>query len=110
MRTVRLTSAILAAVFAFPLVLVGCSDAKGNNMDAEPYATLQACFDEHHKDESLSVHDSIVVCCLDHPIAGKHPSCGVSQTECVGHVSPALDSSVTSNDVDAACASYVEEL
>src|ERR1043165_7662432 len=89
------------------LVLTACGDSKP---DADPFDTLQACYDEHHNMESLSVHDAIVVCCLDHPIAGVHPSCENTQAACVTHVDAELDPSVTLSDIQMACTDYVKEL
>lgn len=97
---------IARALLSFTLVLAAC----GGSKDADPFDTLQACYDEHHNMESLSVHDSIVVCCLDHPIAGIHPSCKTTQAECVTHVDAELDPSVSLGDIQMACTDYVKEL
>lgn len=101
----RIAMALFRSMLGVPLALAACGDKNAN--EAEPFDTLQACFDEHHNEESLSVHDAIVVCCVDHPIAGVHPSCGAAKTDCVAHVRSALDASVTTNDIDAACTDYV---
>jgi hypothetical protein len=105
MRTVTY---LVALSFVLPLAVAACGD-NGGSMDADPFPTLQACYDEHHATETLSTHDAIVVCCLDHPIAGVHPSCGNSQAECVAHVAQELDSSVTASDIDAACTTYIDQ-
>jgi len=97
----------LVSVLVSSLALTACSSK--NQMEAEPFPTLQACFDEHNKTESLSVHDSIVVCCLDHPIAGIHPSCGNMQTDCTTHVRAELDASVTDTDIQTACTDYISQ-
>jgi hypothetical protein len=86
------------------LVLAACGDSKS---DADPFDTLQACFDEHHNMESLSVHDAIVVCCLDHPIAGVHPSCKDTQADCVAHVRAELTATTLDADIAAACTTYI---
>lgn len=101
----RIATTLVASLFAFSAVLTACSDSKE---DADPFDTLQACYDEHHTTESLSVHDAIVVCCLDHPIAGLHPSCGSSQAECMTHVTTELPS-VIASDVQAACTTYISQ-
>ena len=103
----RIVRALVAISLAFPLVLAACG---GGDEDADPFDTLQACYDEHHNMESLSVHDAIVVCCLDHPIAGVHPSCEATQAACVTHVDAELDPSVSLGDIQAACTDYVAEL
>jgi hypothetical protein len=102
----RIVTALLSVSLAFPLVLAAC----GGDGDADPFDTLQDCYDDHHNVESLSVHDSIVVCCLDHPIAGVHPSCMNTQAACVSHVDAELDASVSLGDIQAACTDYIDEL
>lgn len=97
---------------SFPLCLVASLSlaACGSSAkpDADPFATLQACYDEHHTTESLSVHDAIVVCCLDHPIGatGEHPSCKDTQTDCVAHLHTEIPS-VSDADDQAACTTYI---
>ena len=103
----RIARAFVSISFALPLVLAACG---GGNGDADPFDTLQDCYDDHHNTESLSVHDSIVVCCLDHPIAGVHPSCETTQAACVTHVDAELDPSVSLSDIQAACTEYVNNL
>ncbi|TMQ09100.1 MAG: hypothetical protein E6J90_38720 [Deltaproteobacteria bacterium] len=95
----------LFALLAVGLALAACG---GDKKDADPFDTLQACYDEHHTTESLSVHDAIVVCCLDHPIgpSGEHPSCKNTQADCVAHVHTELPS-VSDTDVQAACTTYI---
>lgn len=91
-------------------VLMACGGDDGG--DAEPFDTLQMCFDDHHNVESLSVHDAIVVCCIDHPIAGTAPSCGNTAAECVSKLTGTdtthnlSSSSATSQEVMTACADY----
>jgi hypothetical protein len=95
---------VLASVSLIaPLVLAAC----GGGDDADPFDTLQACYDEHHNGESFPVQGAIVVCCLDHPIAGVHPSCKDTQADCVAHVDAELDPSVSSSDIQAACTEYI---
>ena len=101
----RIATALLSVSLALPLVLTACGGG-----DEEPFDTLQDCYDDHHNMESLSVHDSIVVCCLDHPIAGVHPSCLNTQADCVSHVNDELDPSVSLGDIQAACTDYINEL
>jgi hypothetical protein len=102
----RIATIVIASLFALPLAFAACgSDEK----DADPFDTLQACYDEHHTTESLPAQQAIVVCCLDHPIAGVHPSCLDSQAACVAHVRAALDAAVTDNDISAACTTYISQ-
>jgi hypothetical protein len=104
MRTLTL---LVALSFVLPLAVAACGDS--NTMDADPFATLQACFDEHTKMESLPVNDAIVVCCTDHPIAGVHPSCKDTQADCVTHVRAELDMTVTDAQIAAACTDYISK-
>jgi hypothetical protein len=104
----RIANLVLALV-ALPLTLSAVPACGDKTMEADPFDTLQACFDEHHNMESLSVHDAIVVCCLDHPIAGVHPSCKDTQADCVAHVDAELDNSVTTSDIQTACTDYIAQ-
>jgi hypothetical protein len=104
----RSTTALLSAWFAVLFLFAACSDSAPT--DAEPFDTLKACYDEHHNVESLTVQKAIVVCCLDHPIAGVHPSCQNTQADCVSHVQQAnLDASATDADITTACATYISQ-
>ena len=103
----RIATALVAAWLAAPLAFAACGDS--NKMDADPFDTLQACYDEHHKMESLTVQQAIVVCCLDHPIAGMHPSCANTQADCMAHVRANLDPSVVDADIAAACTTYISQ-
>ncbi len=106
MRT-RLVAALVSSLLALPLVLAACG---GNDaQDAEPFDTLADCYDDHHNVEALTVQQAIVVCCIDHPIAGVHPSCGDTQAACATHVTAELGSDVTDPDVQAACTTYIDQ-
>ena len=100
----RIASIVLS--LSLPFVLAACGDSE---KDADPFDTLQACFDEHHNMESLTVQQAIVVCCLDHPIAGVHPSCKDSQTDCVAHVRAELTAATLDADIAAACTTYLSQ-
>jgi hypothetical protein len=102
----RIATALISALFASSFALTACSDKEE---DAEPFDTLQDCYDDHHNVEMLAVQKAIVVCCLDHPIAGVHPSCGSTQAECTTHVDAELDSSVVAADIQAACTDYISQ-
>ena len=106
----RVLSLVLSSALCLS-VISGCSDSAGG----EAYDTFQLCFDDHHVEESLSTHDSIVVCCIDHPIAGVNPSCGdtaaacqalIGGTDTVHNLSTA---SATSAEVMTACTDYITE-
>lgn len=104
----RIAVALVVSLSSLPLILAACSDSQ--DADAEPFDTLQACFDDHHSGaESLPVAHAITVCCLDHPISGVHPSCKDTAADCVAHVTAELDSSVTASDIQAACTDYINQ-
>jgi hypothetical protein len=105
----RSSAYVLVTLFALSLVTSACSDDKQE--DADPFDTLAACFDEHHNVESLTVQQAIVVCCLDHPINGVHPSCTSTQADCVTHVNTELSSeALVAADVQAACTTYIDQM
>jgi hypothetical protein len=102
----RRLSLSLASVFA--LTFAACDD---HGHDGDGAANLQECFVEHHEDEGLSVNESIVVCCLDHVIAGHTEVCGATAAECVTYVSAELDdASATTAEIDASCQTYETNL
>ena len=88
------------------LLLVACH----NDNDAEPYPTFQECFDDHHNVEALPVQEAIVVCCLDHPIAGVKPVCGDTAAACGTYLDANLSAtSASGTDKTAACADYINK-
>jgi hypothetical protein len=89
---------------ALSFVLTACGDS---NKDADPFDTLQACYDDHVTVEKFTAQQAIVVCCLDHPIAGVHPSCKDTQADCVTHVRAALTATTSDADITAACTTYL---
>lgn len=97
------------AVLASYLLAAAACD--GHSHDPEGYATFQACFDEHHTTEALPVEESIVICCLEHPIAGVVPACGADASTCSTYLGTNLNaSSATPAEVTAACAEYVIQM
>lgn len=110
MRITRLYSTVMAAVLAVPLAFAvsACSDDADG--EGEGFATLDDCYVDHAEEEGLTPQEAIVVCCLDHPIDGVHPSCGATVDECITHVDAELDPSVAATDIDAACETYIDEL
>ncbi|HMG24879.1 MAG TPA: hypothetical protein VK607_26265 [Kofleriaceae bacterium] len=89
-----------------PLALAACGASEAA---ADPFDTLQDCYDDHHNVEKLTVQQAIVVCCLDHPIAGVHPSCTSTQAECMTHVRAELEATVLDADITAACTTYLSQ-
>ena len=85
----------------FVCALVACS----HDHTHDEYPTLQACFDEHTVAENLPIQKAIVICCLDHPIAGNSEVCGADKVSCEAYVRVNLPA-VAATDVTAACADY----
>ena len=92
------------------LIAILFATACGGDDEAEAYPTYQECFDDHHNNESLGIQESIVVCCLEHPIAGVKPVCGNTTAECATYLGTNLGSaSATQADVTAACSTYITQ-
>ena len=101
-RLLSITTVLMLAVYA-------CGDDNGNS-EGEAYDTYQECFDDHTMVESLPVQEAIVVCCLEHPIAGVKPACGNTAPDCVTYLGANLSpTSASSADVSAACDTYVTQ-
>ncbi|MDQ3365634.1 MAG: hypothetical protein M3680_09410 [Myxococcota bacterium] len=100
MRSLALVSLVLTSL------LFACG---GDDDKHAPYDTYQACYDAHFEDEMLPTMESIVVCCLDHPIAGMtQPVCGDTEADCINYLTVNL--SQTDADISvktAACNEYV---
>jgi hypothetical protein len=91
-------------VIAALLLCAACRDH-----DHDGYATLQACFDEHTMEESLPFKESVVICCLDHPLDGVSEACGATAADCVAYVNANLTSTATAAEIQAACDDYVTQ-
>lgn len=94
------------AVFA----LVACGDS-GGTKDADPFDTFQLCFDEHHSTEAFPVQQTIVICCLDHPIGNQKANvvCGDTAAACMAYVNANLNPAQSAADVTAACNDYITQ-
>lgn len=95
---------------AFALSLLGCSSDPPS--DAEPFDTLQACYDDHHGEEDFSTDKAIAICCIDHPIGGAAANtvCGDTAESCQSYVIANLvdaDDTMLSADIHAACTMYL---
>lgn len=89
------------------LALLGLLFALGCNSGPQEYPTFQACFDDRG---SLGVEESIVACCLEHPIAGVLPACGEAAVDCERYLGSNLASTSASQvEVGAACTEYVRQ-
>jgi hypothetical protein len=93
------------ACAALLLAVAACHDH-----EHDPYDNFQDCFDAHTMEESLLVNEAIVVCCLDHPIAGMtQPVCGATEADCTTYLGTNLTSGATMDEKSAACAQYINE-
>ena len=98
------------------IVLLGCGesttsvDALREHPPEQPYATLQACFDDHHKVDVLSVEDAIRACCLDHPIGAQANDvvCGGTRAACESFITENLaPADATPSQIADGCARYL---
>lgn len=99
------------AIFACLAAACGSTNSCPSG-DCDPFATYQACYDEHHVTESFSVVKTIEVCCIDHPIgsAAKNVVCGATAATCTAYVSANLTDPADANlqaDISTACTAYV---
>lgn len=96
---------ILTSLIIMPLTFAACG---GDGEEA--YDTYQACFDDHKNVEMASTNDSIVICCLDHPIAGVTEVCGATEATCIAYLDAnLLGTSATATEKMAACTDYVTQ-
>lgn len=105
----RISSALFASSVTVCLALGACSS--NSPADSDPFATLQACYDDHHSGtDHLPTQQAIATCCLDHPIGGMAaPTCLNTQADCVAHVRMGLDPSISDADITAACMIYISQ-
>jgi hypothetical protein len=102
---------LLASLLAFPLVSA-CGDNGDDGVDAEPFDTYQACFDDHHGEEGFSAQKAITICCLDHPIGNNDAGvvCGATEATCDTYVTAnVVSADVVAADITAACTDYVTQ-
>ncbi len=77
----------------------------------EAYDTLQDCFIDHTEEEMLPKVEALVVCCLEHPIAGEAPSCLDTEADCINLLTNEIEQTDASTvDIMEACAMYVDQL
>ncbi len=97
---------LLSSVLWMPLLQGACSDPA-----PEAYPTYQECFDDHTEVEKLPVMEAIVVCCIDHPIAGTKPACGLTKPDCINYLTANLDqTSASTVEVMDSCAEYITQM
>ncbi len=99
------------ALISTALVACGSSSNSCPSGDCDPYATFQACYDDHHNVESFPTPKAIEVCCIDHPIgsAAKNVVCGNDTQSCIDYVTANLvdpNDAMLSADITSACTAY----
>ncbi len=93
---------------------VGCVVActgSSSAVDAVPFTTFQACWDDHNM-EGFSIQRAIELCCIDDPIGDALPNtvCGDTATTCTAFVTANLSATdAMPADIIAACNDYVAE-
>ncbi|HVV81518.1 MAG TPA: hypothetical protein VHE35_00520 [Kofleriaceae bacterium] len=108
MRTISTLVLVSFSSLCLASITPGCGGDDGE--DAESYDTFQDCFDDHTMAEMLPTVQAIAVCCLDHPIAGVHPSCGDTEAACETYVGANLAAGdASASDVTSACTTYISE-
>ncbi|HEY4179888.1 MAG TPA: hypothetical protein VGM90_23765 [Kofleriaceae bacterium] len=107
-----LTLSLVFGATALGTQLSACGGGGGG--DSDPFDNFQDCWDDHTGanggDEHLPADQAIVICCIDHPIAGMDANvvCGDTAASCETYVGANLAGSDASGDViNAACADYV---
>lgn len=111
------TALIASILTAFAMSACGGDDDKEDN---DPFATYQACFDEHHNTEGFDAQKAITICCISHPIGNEAANvvCGSDAASCVAYVSTQVGSAgsggsgttdATTANIQAACTDYVNQ-
>ena len=87
----------------------GCGE---EGHEATKFSTYQPCFDEHFDDGmGLTITDSILECCLFHPINGEMPACGATAPDCINYLTANLNqTSASTVEVMEACTAYADQL
>jgi hypothetical protein len=84
--------------------------ACGSDPAPAAYPTYQECFDDHTEVEGLPVPKAIVICCLEHPIAGLVPACGNAVPDCINYLTANLNqTSASTTEVMDSCADYIDQ-
>ena len=86
---------------------VGCGED-----EPEAFPAYQDCFDKFNDfGRGLTPTESILECCLLHPIDGQSPACGADMPECVNYLTANLDqTSASTSEVLEACETYANQL
>ncbi len=98
--------ALLIAVVVVVGIDIGCKSESG----ADPFPTYQECFDKLHDIDMKLVEDTIVECCLEHPIDKVKPVCKDTVPDCINFLTANLkQTSASTVEVMEACQTYIDE-
>jgi len=90
------------------LTLIVVSACKSDPI--ESYPDYQSCFDDVTTKTNMPVVvDTLVECCLDHPIDGVKPACKDTVADCINFLTNAVKQTDASTvDIMDACMSYID--
>ncbi len=99
-------------MFRIAILCAALAAACGNSNNSNNFATFQACFDEHTKNEGFTVPCAVEICCIDHGIgsAKMNTVCGDTAQTCESYVTANLSDSADTTltqDITTACTNYV---
>lgn len=99
---------VMKTFLCLVLAGVGCKD---DATGTEPFDTYQLCFDKLTEQDMRPVLESIVECCIDHPIGGVAPVCGGTQPDCINYLTAnLLQTDASTVEVMEGCQLYIDEL
>ena len=92
------------------LLLALLATACKSDSGTEPFDTYQLCFDQLTEVDMREVVDSIVECCLDHPIDGVKPVCRDTVPDCINFLTAnLLQTDASTVEVMEGCEEYIAE-
>lgn len=101
-----LSRALLFSTLALALA-TGCGED-----EPTAYDDYQTCFDELNDfGRGLTVRETLLECCLSHPISGAMPACGADTPACINYLTANLDqTSASTVEVQETCTTYADQL
>ena len=92
------------------VVLLVVSACSGDSVTS--YPDYQTCFDDvTSKTDMPIVTETLVECCLDHPINGITPACKDTEADCINFLTNNVKQTDAGiGDIMTACSAYISEL
>ena len=92
------------------VVLLVVSACSGDSVTS--YPDYQTCFDDvTSKTDMPVVTETLLECCIDHPINGITPACKDTEADCINFLTNNVKQTDAGiGDIMTACAAYVDEL